>query len=147
MLMRVGKSFCDVGCNRLLRRASSISGAKSKTSLPNESQRTRSTFACSSGLVTALPLGVDRREKRRARVVAARINVRAENIDWNDREGTCDFGEQLSPVPSAKGNNAVALFGKRFPFYSGRERRTIRREYVSQKNRGTNAGAKQFVPP
>src|ERR1043166_6450172 len=47
--------------------------------------------------------------------VSTRKNVRAQDINWNNRKRAGDFGQQLFTIPSAETDDAVSLRGESFP--------------------------------
>src|SRR6267143_3804078 len=47
--------------------------------------------------------------------IAAGVNIRAQDVDWNDRERARDLGEKLLAIPSTERSNTVALLRERLP--------------------------------
>src|SRR5260370_37697973 len=66
-------------------------------------------------------------------VVSAGKNVRAQDINWDDRKRAGDFGQQLFAVPSAEADDAVTVLGKTFPVDRRSQRLIAPEGYVLEK--------------
>ena len=64
-------------------------------------------------------LGVTNAEDIKDEIVAARVNVGAENVDPGGEKGAADAGHEPGVVPAAHQDLAVALLGVVHPFDHG----------------------------